>query len=582
MSRVWVVPAAAMCLALPWVPGIPLYWISLLNQAVIAAVLVIGLVVLTGIGGMTSFGQASFLGFGAYTTALLTQGGWSPWLGLPAAVAVTVLAALLIGAVTLRLSGHYLALCTMAWGVSLYYVVANLDLFGRNDGLTDIPPVAVFGTRLIGARLYFPLVWLIVLAACLASWNLLDSRTGRAIRALRGGAVAAASAGVNTTAARLVAFVYAAALAAVAGWLYAHMQRSVSPTPFGLTASIDYLLMAVVGGAAHVPGAVLGAVLITVTNDRLQDILPRLLGAQGNFEGIVFGGLLLVLLQAAPDGLWPRLVRRRAPRPHPLGAALLAARRQAAPGTTLLEVDGLCKSFGGLAAVAGLGFTVRAGEIVGLIGPNGAGKSTSFALLSGLARADAGSIRLAGRSLRGLRPPAIARLGVARSFQHVRLVAAMSVIENVAVGAHLRGRAGPFAALLRRDRREEAGLFAEAARALDRVGLGALADRPAASLALGQQRLVEIARALCADPLLLLLDEPAAGLRHHEKAALAALLARLRVGGLAILLVEHDMGFVMTLADRLVVMDFGTLLAEGPPHAVRHDPAVIAAYLGAA
>ena len=582
MSRVWVVPAAAMCLALPWVPGIPLYWISLLNQAGIAAVLVIGLVVLTGIGGMTSFGQASFLGFGAYTTALLTQGGWSPWLGLPAAVAVTVLAALLIGAVTLRLSGHYLALCTMAWGVSLYYVVANLDLFGRNDGLTDIPPVAVFGTRLIGARLYFPLVWLIVLAACLASWNLLDSRTGRAIRALRGGAVAAASAGVNTTAARLVAFVYAAALAAVAGWLYAHMQRSVSPTPFGLTASIDYLLMAVVGGAAHVPGAVLGAVLITVTNDRLQDILPRLLGAQGNFEGIVFGGLLLVLLQAAPDGLWPRLVRRRAPRPHPLGAALLAARRQAAPGTTLLEVDGLCKSFGGLAAVAGLGFTVRAGEIVGLIGPNGAGKSTSFALLSGLARADAGSIRLAGRSLRGLRPPAIARLGVARSFQHVRLVAAMSVIENVAVGAHLRGRAGPFAALLRRDRREEAGLFAEAARALDRVGLGALADRPAASLALGQQRLVEIARALCADPLLLLLDEPAAGLRHHEKAALAALLARLRVGGLAILLVEHDMGFVMTLADRLVVMDFGTLLAEGPPHTVRHDPAVIAAYLGAA
>jgi branched-chain amino acid transport system permease protein len=158
----------------------------------------------------------------------------------------------------------------------------------------------------------------------------------------------------------------------------------------------------------------------------------------------------------------------------------------------------------------------------------------------------------------------------------------MSVIENVALGAHLRGRAGPLAALLRIDRREEAALFAEAARQLARVGLAALADRPATSLALGQQRLVEIARALCADPALLLLDEPAAGLRHYEKSALADLLARLRAEGLAILLVEHDMGFVMNLADRLVVMDFGTKLAEGPPHSVRHDPAVIAAYLGAA
>jgi branched-chain amino acid transport system permease protein len=189
-------------------------------------------------------------------------------------------------------------------------------------------------------------------------------------------------------------------------------------------------------------------------------------------------------------------------------------------------------------------------------------------------------VRFLGRPITGIAPPAIARRGIGRSFQHVRLVAAMSVIENVALGCHLRGHAGPLRALLRADRAEEARLFAEAARQLERVGLAADADRPAGTLALGRQRIVEIARALCLDPVLLLLDEPAAGLRHAEKQVLAALLRRLRAEGVSILLVEHDMAFVMMLADRLVVMDFGTKLAEGPAAAVRQDKAVIAAYLG--
>jgi branched-chain amino acid transport system permease protein len=578
-----VLLALAACVLVPLVPWIPPFWITLAGTIGIAAIVAVGLVVLTGVGGMTSFGQAAFVGFGAYTTALLTTRlGISPWLTLPASVLAAGIAAALLGVVVLRLSGHYLALGTLAMNVALVYVVANLDMFGRNDGINGIPPLRIGGYALDDNRPYFTVIGIALVLVLLGTRNLLDSRTGRAIRALRGGRVAAASCGVQLAGTRMIAFVFAAMLAGLAGWLYAHMQRSVTPAPFGLEPSIDYLLMAVIGGAAYPGGAVLGAALVTLINDRLQTLLPLLLGQTGNFQTIVFGGLLLVMLQLAPEGIWPHLVRaRRAARRIAADAPALPHRAMPPRGTPLLEVAGLTRRFGGLVAVNEVGFAMEAGEIVGLIGPNGAGKSTTFNLLTGVDRPDAGAVRFLGQAITGQTPQAIARHGIGRSFQHVKLVAGMSVIENVALGCHLRGHAGPIAALLRRDRAEEARLFAEAARQLERVGLLEDADRPAGTLALGRQRIVEIARALCLDPVLLLLDEPAAGLRHAEKQTLAALLRRLRGEGMGILLVEHDMPFVMTLADRLVVMDFGTKLAEGAAAEVRHDQAVIAAYLGA-
>ena len=586
MNRAWPWLLFAAWLCLPSVPGVPPFWVTLANYAGIASIVALGLVVLTGFGGMTSFGQATFMGVGAYATALLTtSGGWSPWLSLPVSLAAAGAAAVLLGAVTLRLSGHYLALGTIAWAVSLYYLVGTLDVFGRNDGLGGIPPLRLGSVALTGGREYFVVVWAAVATAVVLTLNLLDSRAGRALRALRGGAAAAASFGVDLPRTRLLAFTYAAVLAGLAGWLYAHMQRSVNPTPFGLSASIQYLLMAVVGGAGSVWGALLGAGLVTVVNDQLQTMLPRLLGPGGNYEAIVFGVLLVFLLQTAPDGLWPLLrgMFRAGPRPHhaDAGAAALPRRTLPAAGAPILSATGLRKVFGGLVAVNDIALHLDAREIVGLIGPNGAGKSTTFNLLTGVARPTAGQVRFLGNDISGLPPPRVARLGIARSFQHVKLVPGMSVIENVALGAHLRGTKGALAALLRLNRAEEARLFGEARRQIDRVGLGALADRRADSLALGQQRVTEIARALCLDPILLLLDEPAAGLRHAEKNDLAVLLQRLRGDGVTVLLVEHDMDFVMRLTDRLVVMEFGTLLAEGTPAAIRANPAVIEAYLGA-
>jgi len=571
--------AAAALALLPLVPGLPPYWVSLLASAGIAAIVVIGLVVLTGVAGMTSFAQAGFFGIAAYTTALLSTQGVSPWLALPLAIGASLLMALVLGAIALRLSGHYLALATIAWAVALDQLFANLELFGRNDGISGIPPLSVLGFRLIDDRPYCVLVWGTVALCVVATTHLLDSRVGRALRALRSGAQAASSFGVGLPGTRLLAFVYAAVLAGLAGFLYAHLQRSVNPTPFGLSPGIEYLLMAVVGGAAHIPGALLGAGLVTVAHDKLQDLLPLFSGAGASLEGIAFGLLLLIVLQFAPTGIWGK-VRPSVARSRPTGSARLPGGTMPQRGTRLLEVVALQKRFGGLLAVGGLNFTLDAGEIVGLIGPNGAGKSTTFNLLTGVDRPSAGTVRFAGKPIAGLPPAAIAALRIARSFQHVRLVEGMSVLENVALGAHLRGRRGPLAAIFRRDRSEEAAIFATAARQLARVGLAQEAMRPAQTLALGQQRIVEIARALCLDPVLLLLDEPAAGLRLQEKAALASLLTRLRDEGLTILLVEHDMDFVMGLADRLVVMDFGTLLAEGPPAAIARNPVVIEAYLG--
>ncbi|GAA5512927.1 vitamin B12 import ATP-binding protein BtuD [Deinococcus carri] len=573
--------AVVAALILPLV--LPLFGVTLLVNILIFSVVVTGLVLLTGIVGLTSFGQAAFMGVGAYTTALLTTGaGWSPWLSLLAGFVVTGLIAWLLGLMTLRMQGHYLPLATIAWGISLYYVFGNTPALGGFTGLTDIPPVHVFGLALTSPRTFAYLALAALGLVALGAQFLLSSRVGRAMRALRGGPLVAEAFGVNTFRLRVQVFVLAALMASLAGWLYAHSQRFVNPTPFSLQAGIEYLFMAVVGGSQHVWGGVLGAGLITLLREWLSDLLPLVTGAQGNFEVIVFGVLVILTLQLARRGLWP-LVERVLPQdsvrllPERIR---LPERAQPAPGTPLLEVRHAVKQFGGLRAVNDVSFELRAGEILGLIGPNGAGKSTLFNLITGVNPATGGQILFAGQDVTRLSAGQIHRLGAARTFQHVHLLPDLSLLANTMMGGYARGRAGMVASLLHLERGEEAALQHEALRQLERVGLGGQAHTLAGNLALGQQRILEVARALVADPTLLLLDEPAAGLRYGEKMELVALLRRLRGEGVTILIVEHDMDLVMSLVDRLVVMNSGEKLAEGTPEEIRRNAAVREAYLG--
>ena len=420
---------------------VPEFWITQANYIGIASLAVLGLVLLTGIGGLTSFGQAAFVGIGAYTSAYLTvHAGLSPWLTLFIGLALTGVCALVLGWITLRMSGHYLPLATIAWGLSLYYLMGNLQVLGKYDGILNVTGLTLLGWELGHGRMFLVLTWAMVLLAALCLTHLLDSRTGRAVRALKNGSLMAESMGVNTFRFKIGIFLLAALLASASGWLYAHYQRSVTPSPFGVHVGIEYLFMAVLGGAGYVWGAITGVIVTKLMADQLQVLLPMLIGTSGSYETIVFGVVLVLILKYAPDGIWSFVDRKlpKANRPRDWDDARpLTQRPKPARGEVVLQAQGLRKEFGGLVAVNDIDFSVEAGQIVGLIGPNGAGKSTTFNLITGVLNLTAGRVRFRGQDISGLASRDIAKRGISRTFQHVRMIADMTVLENVALGLSL-------------------------------------------------------------------------------------------------------------------------------------------------
>jgi branched-chain amino acid transport system permease protein len=560
----------------------------------------LGLSLLMGRAGQVSLGQAGFLAVGAYTSAILVvRHGWNALAAAAAAVLVTALVGLVVGLPLLRLRSHYLALATLGFGIIVAVVANEWELTGATSGIYGIPKPAFNGRTYDSAREFFWLVWPLLLVALWLAANLVRGRVGRALAAVSDSEVAAQTLGVDTFRLRLQVFVLSAALASVAGSMYAHWVTVVNPSAASFLLSVELLLMAVVGGLSSVWGAVLGAVFVQALGELLTIWVPRLIpGASGEYQLIGFGLVLAAVMVLLPGGL-VGVVRRLAhagpsgsppvnhgggavvpPAPAPAGGPLLARDGRPTPGTAVLRVTGVSRRFGGVRAVDGVDLEVATGEVVALIGPNGAGKSTLFDVISGVIPASAGTVAVADTLVAG-RPHRVAAARAARTFQNLEIFGSMTALENVMVGRHLRSRAGMLAAaVVLPARAEEAAVEASARGLLDLLGLAEVADAPAGALPFGRQRLVEIARALATEPDLLLLDEPMAGLSAAERAGLVRLLRRLRDGGMAILLVEHDIDAVMALADRVVVLDEGRVIAEGAPAQVRKDPAVVSAYLG--
>jgi branched-chain amino acid transport system permease protein len=553
-----------------------------------------------GLAGQVSLGQAGFFAIGAYTQAVLvTRYEVGGLVASVAAVAVTMAVALLVGLPLLRLRGHYLALATLGFGIIVTVLAAESEFLGATSGIFGVPKPEFNGRTYDSATEYFLLLVPVVLLGLLLARNVVESRIGRALGAVNDSEVAAESLGVDTFRLRVQVFVLSAAFASVAGTAFAHWLGVINPNAANFPLSVSFLLMAVLGGVGSVYGAVVGAFAVEGLDDGLRRLIPELVpGAVGEVQLIGFGILLTVIMIFLPGGLYQlwTMARRRlsesdldgggAPAaegtaPAPDTGPLLEREGRPAPGTPLLEVTGLTKRFGGVTAVDGLDLTVYAGEIVALIGPNGAGKTTAFNMISGAVVPSAGTVTMAGARVDGRKPHVFARAGATRTFQNLQIFMSATVLGNVMVGRHLRSRTGLLgAALVLPARGEERALEASARELLDLLGLGPDADRLAVDLPFGRQRLVEVARALALEPDLLLLDEPMAGLSGAERRDLARLLRRLRSGGMAIVLVEHDVEAVLALADRVVVLEDGVRIALGTPQEVRHDPAVVAAYLG--
>ena len=554
----WLLGGGLWLLALASVGSLNGYHVFVLANVALLAIVGIGLNVLLGLTGQVSFGHVGFYAIGAYTVAILTtRGGLSFWLAWPLATALAAACGWLLALPALRVKGPYLAMVTIAFGFIVEHGAAEWrGLTGGQNGLMGITAPSVLG--LWQAERAVAVLALVTAAVCLVGFAMLARGSwGAAMRAVKDSETAAESIGLDPLRVKTVAFAISAALAGLAGGLFAPLSGLVTPGSFSVAQSILFVLVVMLGGAGSVIGPVLGALVV--------GLLPELLASLEEYRLLLFGALLLVVLWVAPGGLaamlggvWQRLSRAAAaPGAAVAGAGMalpLALRTRQS-----LRAQDLGRVFGGVRAVHGLALTVVPGAVTSLIGPNGAGKTTALNLLSGFYPPSSGHIHLGDRALVGLPAWALARHGVARTYQTSQLFGSLSVLDNVALacGRGVLGR--PWSARLLR----EPAVTQRSLVLLRACGFVGDVQRLAADLPHVDRRMVEIARALATDPEVLLLDEPAAGLSQDDKQALSALLRRIAEAGVGVLLVEHDMGLVMGVSDQVVVLDAGQRIAAG-------------------